>query len=105
MDKLIFFDELVVPLDKLLWMQKKFGEWSIAVSTGSGVSRFEVTNESFANMKLRYTQKEELEKQEEQKEQKIRELQDRVKLLQTHISLMPGGTEYLLASEDFSKNI
>jgi hypothetical protein len=41
----------------------------------------------------------------ERKEKRIFELEQKVKLLQSHISLMPGGTEYLLAQQDFQNNV
>jgi hypothetical protein len=38
MDKLIFCDDFVIPVDNLQWMQnKKDGNWNVAVSRGTDV--------------------------------------------------------------------
>ena len=98
MNKLLFSDELVIPVDRLLWMQWKNGKWIIVISRGgSEIDSFTVTNDSFIQLKESVLQTDE-------KEKRIRELEEKVQLLQTHISLMPGGTEYLLAKQDFQNN-
>ena len=37
-------------------------------------------------------------------EEKIRKLEKRIQTLEQHISLMPGGIEYLLVENDFEEN-
>jgi hypothetical protein len=99
MDKLIFCDDFVIPVDNLQWMQnKKDGNWNVAVSRGTDVKYFTLTNENFIKMKNDISEL-------ERKEKRIFELEQKVKLLQSHISLMPGGTEYLLAQQDFQNNV
>ena len=98
MNKLLFSDELVIPVDRLLWMQWKNESWQIVISRGGNeINSFIVTNDAFMQLKESVLQTDE-------KEKKIRELEEKVQLLQTHISLMPGGTEYLLAKQDFQNN-
>lgn len=99
MNKLLFSDELVIPVDKLLWMQWKNGGWQIVISRGgSDINSFTVTDETFLQLQESFLQSSD-------KEKRIRELEEKVKLLQTHISLMPGGTEYLVAKQDFQNNV
>ena len=98
MNKLLFSDELVIPLDKLLWMEWEDGRWRIVISRGDNdIKSFHVTDDAFIQLKESVLQTDE-------KEKRIRELEKKVQLLQTHISLMPGGTEYLLAKQDFQNN-
>lgn len=101
-NKFIFFDELVIPIDNLLYMRKLNDDvWEVICSGTTDekrTQRFVVSDISVMNLrKLTY--------RSEEKEKRICELEEKVKLLQTHISLMPGGTEYLLAEKDFHKNI
>ena len=99
MNKLIFCDELVIPVDKLLWMEWEDGRWRIVISIGDNdIKSFHVTHHLFMQLKESVLQTDE-------KEKRIRELEEKVQLLQTHISLMPGGTEYLLAKQDFQSNV
>ena len=63
---------------------------------GKYANSWDISKESYQELKdnLLKTQK---------YEKKIKKLEQKVKSLQNHISLMPGGSEFLMAQDDFNK--
>lgn len=96
---LLVCDEMIIPLTCLATIEKSEANKNYSVCrinpiTGAVSTWKDLSEKGFNQMK------ENLLKEVEYRD-KIRMLERKIKLLEQHIAIMPGGIEYLMVKDDF----
>ena len=100
MSKFIICDELIIPVKHMSVIKKSADGKGYILGRcnpdGTFVTWDNITAESFNQIKVNILQTEKTER-------KIKKLEQKIKDLELHISLSPGGIEYLSLQKDFKE--
>lgn len=99
-EKFLICDDIIIPIKTVLLIKKeneknKYGIKLCNKESGTFVEWQYISASSFEQIKESMIAEKKYQK-------KIKKLEAKIKALELHISLSPGGYEYLKAQEDFS---
>ena len=95
---LLICKEAIIPVANLLYIEKcKYGGYVAVVGKNGATDTTNISNDAYNKIMESVLDR-------SKHEDEIKRLKKRIQLLEQHISLMPGGTEYLLIEQDFEQN-
>jgi hypothetical protein len=95
---LMISKELTVPISRLYFIERqKDGKYQVGIVGTTDYITWKIISEQAYQEMLENIQHTTKHKEE------INRLKKRIETLERHISLMPGGTEYLMVEQDFEQ--